>query len=259
MDPLVEAAFISGAATLIGVGGTVVVAIVGFRTSRATNEATIAAAHADVRHTLDVARQEQMADRYLRAVDQLGSDIVEVRTGAIYALERVAQDRGGDDQTVMEVLATFVRERSRVPWPKPGTPIRGQELPFPSPDVQAALTVIGRRNVMRDDESLDLAAAVLPGALLFGADLTRIRLVDADLRGIVAHPGAKFRDADLRNADLTLANLTGADLTGADLTGANVARTILTGAQWPENVPAPTGWIRDSSSAKLQGTNSDVP
>jgi cell division septum initiation protein DivIVA len=75
MNPLVESAFISAAATLFGVGGTVAVAVVGFRSSRsanqasigaakattdktleaasATNQATIEAAHADVRHTLE--------------------------------------------------------------------------------------------------------------------------------------------------------------------------------------------------------------
>ena len=114
MNPLVESAFISAAATLVGVGGTVAVAVVGFRSSRLanqasidaaratndktvdaalkTNEATIDAAHADVRRTLDVTDREQVGDRYLRAVEQLGSDMLEVRIGAIYALERVTVD-----------------------------------------------------------------------------------------------------------------------------------------------------------------------
>ena len=71
---------------------------------------------------------------------------------------------------------------------------------------------------------------------MFGADLTNVRLVAADLRGAVVHSGAKLTDADLRNADLTDADLTGADLTDAILNGAG-----LTGARWPENVPVPEG------------------
>jgi hypothetical protein len=91
----------------------VAVAVVGFRSSRLANQATIDAAHADVRHTLDVTRREQVGDRYIRAVEQFGSDILEVRIGAIYALERVTVDSPKDLPTVMEVLAAFIRERSR--------------------------------------------------------------------------------------------------------------------------------------------------
>ena len=281
MNPLVESAFISAAATLVGVGGTAAVAIVGFRSSRLanqasidaaratndktvdaalkTNEATIDAAHADVRRTLDVTDREQVGDRYLRAVEQLGSDMLEVRIGAIYALERVTVDSARDHPIVMEVLAAFIRERSREPWPIPEpniSPARAHA--FPRPDVQAALTVIGRRNVGCDRGQIDLTAAVLPGALMFGADLTRVRLVSADLRGAVVHSGTKFTDAKLVNADLTGADLTDADLTGADLTDAILIGTNLTGARWPEKVPVPKGWVQDPGTARLRQSRSDA-
>jgi hypothetical protein len=113
MDPSVESALISGVATLVAVGGTVAVAIVGFRSSRQANQVTIDAAHDDVRRTLDVTRREQVSDRYLRAVEQLGSDVLEVRIGAIYALERVTADSARDQPIVMAVLSAFIRERSR--------------------------------------------------------------------------------------------------------------------------------------------------
>lgn len=281
MNPLVESALISAAATVVGVGGTVAVAIVGFRSSRLsnqasidaakattdktvdaalkTNQATIEAAHADVRRTLDCSREDQVADRYLRAIEQLGSEMLEVRIGAIYALERVAADSARDHPTVMEVLAAFIRERSREPWPLPESNISpARAHAFPRPDVQAALTVIGHRNVERDRGRIDLTAAVLPGALMFGADLTRVRLASADLRGAVVHSGTKLTDANLMNADLTGADLTDADLTGADLSGAILADAILTGARWPEKAPVPKGWIRDSGSAELQHSGSDA-
>jgi Pentapeptide repeats (8 copies) len=270
MEPLVESALISAAATLVGVGGTVAVAIVGFRSSRQTNkesidaalktnQATIDAAHADVRRTLDVTRREQVGDRYLRAIEQLGSKKLEVRIGAIYALERVTVDSARDHPTVMEVLATFIQEQSREPWPIPEpniSPARAHA--FPRPDVQAALTVIGRRNVDYDRGQIDLTAAILPGALMFGADLTGVRLVSADLRGAVVHSGTKFTDAKLANADLTGADLTNADLTGADLTGAILTEAILTDARWPEKAPVPKGWVRDPGSAKLRQSRSDA-
>jgi hypothetical protein len=113
MNPSVESALISGAATVLSVGATALVAIVGFRLSRSaiektvaaardTNQATIDAAHADVRRTLDATRDGQIADRYTKAVEQLGSTTIDVTIGGIYALERIARDSPRDHPTVMD-------------------------------------------------------------------------------------------------------------------------------------------------------------
>lgn len=172
MDPVVESALIGGAATLVGVGGTAVVAIVGFRISRSTNQATIDAAratagktieaahdtntaaidaaHADVHRTLEITREGQITERFTRAIDQLGHAHLDVRLGGIYALERIARDSPGDRATIGEVLTAFIR--SHAPWPPslPGqyletAPI-GQvpKLQERAPDVQATLWVLGR-------------------------------------------------------------------------------------------------------------------
>jgi hypothetical protein len=61
MDPVVESALIGGAATLIGVGGAVAVAIVGFRSSRSTNQATIDAARATADKTIEAAHDTNKA------------------------------------------------------------------------------------------------------------------------------------------------------------------------------------------------------
>jgi uncharacterized protein YjbI with pentapeptide repeats len=168
------------------------------------------------RQTLHVTEQGQVTDRYTKAIEQLGSyNKLDVRIGGIYALERVARDSARDHPTVMEVLAAFIREHSREPWPLPnsdGSP--EPERRFPRPDVQAALTVVGRRDVRSDRQRIDLTAAILPGALLFRTDLTRARLVDADLSG------AELADANLSNANLTRTKLADANLTAADLTAA---------------------------------------
>ena len=228
------------------------------------------------RQTLNVTEQGQVTDRYTKAIEQLGSyNKLDVRIGGIYALERVAHDSARDHPTVMEVLAAFIRAHSREPWPVPesdGSPVpRGS---FPRPDVQAALTVIGRRNVMFDQQRIDLSAAVLPGALLFSANLTRLRLVGADLTGAnlqganltdASLQDAGLQDADLTRADLTRADLTRADLTGAslggaDLTGADLRGTNLTDAFWPSDVVVPSGWRLDSNfqSLKRADTSSDT-
>ena len=90
MDPQVQSALIAAAATLVGVGGTVTVAIAAARNSRRTNQATIDAARDDARRNLDVALESYFADRYSRALEQVGSSNLDVRIGGIYALEGIA-------------------------------------------------------------------------------------------------------------------------------------------------------------------------
>ncbi len=60
-----------------------------------------------------------MTDRYTKAIEQLGSDKLDVRIGGLYALERVVSDSPGYHPTVMEVLTAFVREHSREQWRPP--------------------------------------------------------------------------------------------------------------------------------------------
>lgn len=210
-----------------------------------------------------LARQGQVADRYTRAVEQLGSDKLDVRIGGIYALERVARDSVADHPVVMEVLATFTREHSREPWP-PGSADPAVTRAT-RPDVQAAMTVIGRRTPGRDRDRIDLTGAVLPGAVLFRTDLTRVRLVDANLTGAVLH-GADLSQSNLAGVTLTWADLVGARLTGtrllnADLTSAKLANVDLAGAQldgakFPGPDAPPPGWTRAPGTDLLQP---DIP
>ena len=205
------------------------------------------------RRTLELTEQGQVTDRYTKAIEQLGSEKLDVRVGGIYALERIARDSARDHPTVMEVLTTFIREHSRDPRPGPNPGGQEQERPI-RPDVQAALTVIARRNANCDVQRIDLSGIDLSGARLSGANLSGIELsraclsdadlIRADLRGaalfhtiltrailintilIKAHLlYADLRGAALYNADLTGADLTGARLSGADLTG--VVHTVL--------------------------------
>ena len=245
MNPVVESALISAAATVVGVGGTVIVAIMGLRNSRQandatikatdktaavareTNQATIDAAHVDVRRALDATREGQVADRYSRAIEQIGSAMVDVQIGGVYALERVARDSPPDHPTVMEVLAAFIRNHSHLQWPVHGP----DDAPGPErtmrPEVQAALTVIGRRDPSHDQQPIDLSRADLSGADLSGAKLAGGRLNGAVLAQ------ARLADAVLTRADLSGADLSGADLTNADLAHADLSAADLSGAVLP--------------------------
>lgn len=191
-----------------------------------------------------LAEQGQITDRYTKAVEQLGSGKLDVRLGGIYALERLAQDSPRDHQTIYDVLAAFVREHDPAPSVKkpPGQP---------ATDIQAALTVIGRRAHVRDTRVIDLSAVRIRGAELTGANLHRVNLNDAYLASaklsganlggaslIDAHlsyaslatanlSNAELALADLSDADLSEANLRDASLSGANLRGANLHRANL--------------------------------
>ena len=257
MDPVVASALAAATGTVIGVVGTVAVAIVGFPGSRSANRETIAAAkatpnetiaaaresstatieatHADILRTLDTTRGGQIADLYSRAIEQLGSDELDVRIGGIYALERVARDSAADHPTVMEVLRSFIREHSRELQTStdPGSLPRERSK---RADVNAALTVIERTDTKRDIRSIDLAGAGLTAANLPGAILPRAILPRADPTGVnFGAPGedlrVTLRDANLSDAKLADAHLMKADLTGAILVGANLRRVDLSGAK----------------------------
>jgi uncharacterized protein YjbI with pentapeptide repeats len=192
------------------------------------------------RQTFELTEQGQVTDRFLRAVEELGSDKLDVRIGGIYAMERVARDSPRDHPTAMEVLAAFVREHSREPWSpgeKSGPDNSTQET---RPDVQAAVTVIGRRDFASDSGQINLVRSNLPavylrgaqlsGATFFQADLTRAVLVEANLAHAVLY-GANLTGAFLIRANLQQANLAHANLISADLANANLAAATLTHGQ----------------------------
>ena len=208
--------------------------------------------------THELTEQGLVTGRYTTAIEQLGSDKIDIRLGGIYALERIARDSARDHPTVMAVLATFVREHSHdpdahtAPSRSPGRPEEntgGTSSSPPArtrfrPDLQAALTVIGRRNSDKDTDRIDLCGADLTGANLVDADLNGVNLNGAFLNGAHlngahlsgAHlvranlNGAHLSEVDLTCANLTRANLNGANLIGAHLNDANLIRANLSGA-----------------------------
>src|SRR5437879_6724565 len=94
--------------------------------------------------SLALTRRGQVADRFTRAIDQLGQrarDKLDVRTGAVYALEQVARDSPAElHGPVIEVLTAFVRE-GRPLLRDPASSAAPPKLPA---DIHAALTVVGR-------------------------------------------------------------------------------------------------------------------
>ena len=177
--------------------------------------------------TVELTEQGQVTDRYTKAIEQLGSKELDLRIGAVYALERIACDSATDHPTVMEVLATFIRRHAGERRPSAASESEGDVLKrMIRSDVQAAITVIGRRDTQRDRRPIrltraDLGEADLVDAKLAGADLDRAFLRKADLNRACL-VGAKLNSEYVSGADLTGADLTGAKLTGAILSGADL-------------------------------------
>src|SRR5215470_12536472 len=88
-----------------------------------------------------LSQQGQITERFTRAIDQIDyTKAVEVRLGGIYALERIARDSPEPDHwPIMEVLTAYVREHAR--WSE-----SSEEQVEPAVDIQAVLTVLGRRS-----------------------------------------------------------------------------------------------------------------
>lgn len=219
--------------------------------------------------------RSQLSDRFNKAIGYLDSkkNATDVVVGGIYLLEQLTQDPLSDNNlrtVVIDVLDTYVVDHP---------PEDCSKLAPPSPDVKAALTVIGRRKF---DKQIDLSSACLNGADLRGALLENAWLQSATLTQATLS-GANLASADLSNAvltnsylgksdkgkktnlkqatlvkahlnhaNMTGANLTDVNLTGADLTGTNLSGADLTGAnlnnicyesspRWPEGfIPPPS-------------------
>ena len=164
----------------------------------------------------------QITERFTRAIEQLGGDKLAVRLGGIYALERIAIASEGDHWPIMEVLTAYVRDQA---------PISGADSPvrMPAPDIQAILTVIGRRKRTFGNgevERLDLSATNLAGINLADGQLGGVKLFACNLERADLQ-GAHLEGADLRSAHMNRANLSRAHLDGANLNGADLEEALL--------------------------------
>jgi hypothetical protein len=211
--------------------------------------------------TYYLSRRGQLTDRYTKAISQIASpDKLTERLGGIFALEDLMRESSRDHETIVDVLAAFIRESAPIKPSADGCTPADTPAQGPATDVQTALTVLGRRPARTEANRLDLNRtdlrdADLAGAQLKRADLAEAQLQDANLEKAQLQDanlfeaqlqsanlfeaqlqdaklfGAQLQDADLSRAQLRGADLSGAQLRGADLSGAQLQGTILDGAQ----------------------------
>jgi uncharacterized protein YjbI with pentapeptide repeats len=147
-------------------------------------------------HTQQSGRDLLISNQVSRGFEQLASKETVMQLGGIYALEGVMRASEQYHQPVLEALCAFVRDRTKT---------ETGDGP-PATEIQAALTVIGRRKPFGDGYP-DLAHTHLRKAFLSTANLSGANLSNADLSG-----------SDLSGTDLTFADLDNANLTNANFT-----------------------------------------
>ena len=179
--------------------------------------------------------EKTISSRFSIAIQQLGNEKIEARLGAIYALEKIAQDSNEDTWTIVETLAAFIRENA----PIIELDEASEEFSFSSipTDIQAALTVIGRSNLQADRERprIDLRNTDLRGGDLTDANLQHVDFTGADLQGVIFY-GANLSGACLITANLSEAVLYEADLQKATLYEANLKEAIVRKANLREAI-----------------------
>lgn len=194
-------------------------------------------------NTQNISRDAQVTQSFSKAVEQLETDDpkkLSVRLGGIYALERITRESPKDHWPIMEVLTAYVRSHVRCKkcWESPHLSELVQER---SPDIQAILTVLGRRRLtynqgendrlnlaytnlsFYDLTGLHLEGAIFTGSSL-GANLAGAYMEEADF--LVA----SLRGARLDNAHMRKANFSGAHLNPAFFFGTNLQEATFNGA-----------------------------
>jgi uncharacterized protein YjbI with pentapeptide repeats len=229
-------------------------------------------------NTFILNREGQITDRFTKAVSQLGDEDIAVRLGGLYALERIAHDSPKDHWAIMEILSAYIREKSQNKKPANTTEIdqkkqsnsmetKQTENETIKTDVQAALTIIGRRVYTQDpnmpqielvggrdvEEDLHRDRIELDGTSLVGANFGSSNFHRANLNGTNLER-ANFFKANLLNASLIGANLSNANLSQADLSGANLSGANLSSA----NFGAADLTAADLSYADLSGADLQV-
>ncbi|WP_137992640.1 pentapeptide repeat-containing protein [Streptomyces vilmorinianum] len=203
---------------------------------------------------LRATQEGYVTDRFSRAVDQLGSDKLDVRIGGLHALWRIAEHSARDREAIISIQAAYLR--THLPWPPatPAAPAGQPESPAAdvpindiapletrAADAQVALTALGVLCQNREQSWVNLSItdlrradcdglwfpevnfdrACLEAAGLYRANLTQASLVSVNLRH------ADLTTAILRRARCVLADLRGAKMVETDVRDADFTETDL--------------------------------
>ena len=182
---------------LIAIGFGIWRGVVADRQARSSQDQAKAALH-----QAETSQRGLLNERYQKGAEMLGSEVLSVRLGGIYALQSLAEDEPEQYHfQIMRLFCAFVRyptaDNTR-PTVTERISKRVRE------DVQDAMTAIGNRSdtdialEKKENFRLDLSGAYLVNVQLSDANLSNMVMVDTNLR-----------DANLRNTDLSNVGLGG--------------------------------------------------
>ncbi len=218
------------------------------------------AAHRQV----ETAEQSLLNERYQQGAEMLGNDVLSVRLGGIYALERLATENPAVYYLqITRLLCAFVRN----PTQDEQSEARqvGTGKPTPREDVEAAVRSLSGCHELQHSESghlkhrLDLTNSELAGTklghtVLDGTFFDNSNLASADLQ-FATLSGSQFLQTCLTDADLSNADLSGARFLAANLSNARLSFTYSPGAEFI-NTDLSSSWLAgtDLSNAKFIGS-----
>ena len=176
---------------------------------------------------VQIAEARHITEAFTKAVDQLGHDSIEVRLGAIYSLERVAADSRRDFWPIIETLTAYIRNNAGIEYFSDSSESKKAEKRI---DIQAILTVLGRRDVANDFEgqSLDLSAANLEG-YSFQGNFDAANFHGSNLENC-------YFVGSFKKANFNLSRLLNAGMEKAVLKDAMFAGAYITDVKFPDDV-----------------------
>ena len=206
------------------------------------------------------AQEGLLNERYQKGAEMLGSPVLAVRMGGIYALQQLAQDHYAYHIQIMDLFCAFARRPPHDPENVPGMPSASR----PRQDVQAIMDAVAARSESRralERESgfaLDLRSSDLSWVQMdsgFHVDGRVLSPLVVLLSGL-ASSSLEISGVDLSNARLDGANLQHADLEGANLSRAHLLRADLSDARLERAIMTEAiGFRTILSRARLRGAD----
>ncbi|WP_370280993.1 pentapeptide repeat-containing protein [Pontibacterium sp.] len=176
------------------------------------------------------AEDSHVAETYTKAIEQLGAandagiPKLELRLGALYALEKIAKNNHSYHSQIMEVLCAYVRLHARVEGEnKSDTSVPNTAHFSPREDIQTAVTILCRRNLEFDQDNFrpDLSAVDLQGIDLSNQRLENYNFARSNLRK------AWIKGASLISCNFDLSTLDNANLSKCDISKCSFNGTFL--------------------------------
>ena len=209
------------------------------------------------------AQQGLLNERYQKGAEMLGSEILSVRLGGIYALQRLAEESPEQYHVpIIQLFCTFARNPTESEENQGNPKNQPSHKPALREDVQAVMTAIGGRAKTGIDyekatkssgleirhstervtvsrisyfwldlsganlSGVDLCEAELSSANFYSADLSESKLLEANLSNAILMR-VNLSNAILFRANLSEAYFNSVDLSNATLASANLSRTTL--------------------------------